>query len=502
MRRRVGVVHTESIPEMSSDKPMELGIPPQKADPAKRFLTDPKAVTAWLEDLPLANIGETARLVYRALADLTHLEVPDLPRVRVAEELREAVRFLGRNLLPRYVDAAFPLPTKTRKIALLNREIHGELATAYKIVLLHQSKLPAPKLDRKLVALAAARALRYLQAVSLHSALIYEPPPPGTWREIHEIFEFIRRLGLDEVAVGDGVEPQPGSATPRDLYLRALLFSLVPPYRMRQRDMLSLADLLPAWAPLARLLPLSEARASSASVVVPTAADEPPSYRAANGKEPAAATYALITHEIGEVLRRMIEGSTAEPTQSLGALKASKSLLRQLIQAWGAGPTRRFVRTRLNFDLDLVIGMDNVHALLYSLRNRPDSDDQAVTPEQVEEDSVLEELTAFTASIRVDSEPSALDMSLAEDDSIFFFAQAPRTDTPPRVESAFAPTAAAKALPAEPPPTFHLRTINESAGGYCLSWAGGTSRRSRSARSWVCAPRDIRTSSAWAWCAG
>ncbi len=359
-----------------------------------RFLTDTKATAIWLKELPLANIGETARLVFKALTELSHLDLPDLERLRVAEQFREPVRFLGQNLFVRYVDAAFPVASKTRKVALLNREIHSELAVASKIILSHQSQLARQDVDRKLVAVAAARALRYLQAVLLHSALVYEPYPTGAWHEIHQIFEFIRSLGLDTVAVKDGVEPQPGTATARELYLRCLLFALVPPYRMRQRDMLVLMDSLPGWAPVARLLPFSDERTAGAVFLVDTARDEPPAYRQAHKRQPAAGAFVLSTRELAQLLRKMIETAPAGEDRQLGRGGASKPLLRQLVQAWGNGPARRFVRTRLNFDLDLVIGMEGVHALLRSLSATHATPQQGASGDEldVEDNSMLEEL--------------------------------------------------------------------------------------------------------------
>jgi len=453
---------------MSSEQRLDVRIPRQSADSTKRFLQDPRATAIWLRELPLANIGETARLVFKSLTELSHLETPDLDRLRVAEQFREPVQFLGQNLVVRYVDAAFPVATKTRKVALLNREIHSELAIESKIILSHQSELPRDDVDRKLVAVAAARALRYLHAVLLHSALVYEPYPSGTWHEIHQIFEFTRRLGLDAVAVKDGTDAQPGTATARELYLRCLLFAVVPPYRMRQRDMLVLTDALPDWAPLARLLPLSHAQAPGTVFVVDTARDEPPTYKQARRPHSGAKAYLLSTQDLAQLLRKMIENALPSEDRQLGGAGVPKPLLRQLVQAWGTGPARRFVRTRLNFDLELVIGMDNVYSMLRSLSaaHAPGEAGPSSEDMDIDENSMLEELSQFTASIFAEPESSAFEMTLSDDDSVFMHTEPSRAETPgTTVRSIPAPAD-------KPPATFLLRTINESAGGYCLSWEG------------------------------
>jgi len=50
--------------------PLDIEIPERSKAGKTSFNIRPKKVEQWLEDLPRANLGETARLLYDALLDV------------------------------------------------------------------------------------------------------------------------------------------------------------------------------------------------------------------------------------------------------------------------------------------------------------------------------------------------------------------------------------------------------------------------------------------------
>ena len=267
---------------MSSDTPLGLNIPERTGDETGRHhLTDPRKTAAWIAELPFVDMGETARRVYTAVTELNRIPMPDVTRIKVADQLREPVAIIAENLQSRYLDAPFPLRPRTRGIALLSQALHGELAVAYKIVIADHAQAGAPRgrSDRRLLALAGVRALRALQALLLDAALVYESPPAGTWREIHRIVDLLEERGLQRISVKDPTEPGGGVLTVESLYRRSLLFALVSPYRMRQREMIALERALPDWNDQTGLAPLSQARAGEHAFVIDPQSDEPAIHR-------------------------------------------------------------------------------------------------------------------------------------------------------------------------------------------------------------------------------
>ena len=69
-----------------------LSIPAQTPPPKDSFLLSAREVRRWAEELPIANIGETARQVYNTLVTFNRIQVPTLNRTEVIEIFREPVR--------------------------------------------------------------------------------------------------------------------------------------------------------------------------------------------------------------------------------------------------------------------------------------------------------------------------------------------------------------------------------------------------------------------------
>ena len=76
---------------MAVEGPLGLRIPKQTRPAADAFLSDPAETKAWIADLPLANVGETSRRVFKAVVDCNRTNMPPAIRSRVMENFREAI---------------------------------------------------------------------------------------------------------------------------------------------------------------------------------------------------------------------------------------------------------------------------------------------------------------------------------------------------------------------------------------------------------------------------
>ena len=107
-----------------------LETPARSAAPADSFLLKPKEVRSWVSDLPIANIGETARQVYKTLVAFNRIEIPTLVRAQAIELFREPVRYVNSNMAKHYVGPGFPLTSKAKKASQLSYELCSEIAIA------------------------------------------------------------------------------------------------------------------------------------------------------------------------------------------------------------------------------------------------------------------------------------------------------------------------------------------------------------------------------------
>ena len=85
-----------------------LDTPERTPPPPDSFLRDPKEVERWISGLPMANIGETSRQIFKTLVELNRVEIPSLPRIKTTELFRVPIGYITRNLKKYYYDNAFP----------------------------------------------------------------------------------------------------------------------------------------------------------------------------------------------------------------------------------------------------------------------------------------------------------------------------------------------------------------------------------------------------------
>ncbi len=174
--------------------------------------------------------------------------------------------------------------------------------------------------------------------------------------------------------------------------------------------------------------------------------------------------------------------------------QSSKYLLRQLIQTLTATPKRDFVRTRINFDLKIAVGLNTIYALItennkpldvdlsYSSGTWPDAD--------TEQSSII--YTTDPGSLNFDASSLELEKGETIKESLGS-GRIEQENTMPDwasngaigEETVISGTVGGRGLgPGNMAPswviadsfhehdTFPCKTINESAGGYCINWHG------------------------------
>lgn len=441
-----------------------LQVPGHSAVRDDSFLLDPEETKAWISGLPMANIQETARLVFETLSEFNRQAIPDELRVQTAEIFRQPIRYISGNFEKYYIDAAFPLSAKNHKTVALNRELHAELAISYKIFI-RDALLGRKRISRRLLALSIHRAIGCLSEILLISSLAHERPPRNTWREIHYLFALAAKNEVHRLPVGDAVERPADNGCIADLYKRILLHALAPLCHLRQRENQSLYHKLLEWTAYARLSTPAALNDHGEQFVAHLSSDHPPHHLSLERNGLTRRCCLLDTRDLVRHLRNLLEAPRRQKDKRPGAAWPPRPLLRHLIRNWSGRPRRKHARTRLHFDLKLAIGIPSVHSLVKA-RTRKD--------------------TAIPAGQRggPGRSPHAHDSGPPRDWSDF-----PSTPAGPPGKNANrrshfpAPSAEttlkdnvhapwAGAAPRNGIRIFECKTSNESAGGYCIDWEG------------------------------
>ncbi|MES9813748.1 MAG: hypothetical protein ABW161_12930 [Candidatus Thiodiazotropha sp.] len=456
---------------MAKTNPTGLWVPEQKAPSGNPIFLDEKKLATWAKELPVANVGETARKLFQTLRSFNRTQLESSKRIHNAERLREPLSYVSTNLNKHYLGVRFPLSDKAHKIANLNRELHSGMATAYKaaIIDLLMESHGSPIQDQ--LALVIHRCISYLSRVVLLSVVVYDAYPKRTWQELHILHRLASRYALGGYSVEDDLEQDTMRSSIDEMYRRCLLFSLSSPYKMRQKDNIQLFDALLEWSRYTLIYPYDEAPEYN-TITIHLNTDLAPSHEARI--EQTDSKYLLIM-DVSPLLSGLRELFVDTPDSSLtlsGADEINKSLIRQLIMLWSKAQKRAFVRTKLNFELRIAVGLRSVYKLIM-LGDEPSSPDDT----SADDGTWIETQFAHGNELKVSEHFSLMPMDVA--------AYNPRRgdfeefgpnstdissfETPLESEVKIWEDGDKSQLDST---TSLLHTINESAGGYCLDWRG------------------------------
>lgn len=486
---------------MEIQNTLALRIPERSKAPAGAFLAKPKEVSNWVARLPMANVGETSRQVFKTLVEFNRLEIPSAAHIKVAELFLPPVKYIANNLRKYYFDVAFPLSAKNRKIAVLNRELYAELAISYKIFIDNMVTGKSGKFDKKLLVISIHRAVRYLSLMLYQSAIFYDPYPAHTWAEIHKLYAYAERNGVHELPIREGNDKEGTSIS--DLYKQILLFSVCTPFTLRQREIEHIFGVLPEWSALITLERPTEVDDQPGYFISDMRSDAPPVHAMLYTREVSANCRILNLHGLLKALKASFDELPPELSSSDSRTingHSSRPLLRQLIHLLGTTPKRKFVRTRLNFELKVAIGLSAIYTLTTENQKMADMDPESALlldddaadfdPPQDEQNTVF--YTAETASLNISADSLSLESNSEINSTIGSGSISSKTVTPSWAKNAtideetvISSTAEGFGFgPGTTTPgwatydklhdheTFSCKTINESAGGYCINWHG------------------------------
>jgi cyclic-di-GMP-binding protein len=444
-----------------------LRIPDQLPPKGKPFFLNDKEIGEWVAHLPIANVGETSRLIFQSLRDFNRTLLPSRRRIQSSEYYREPLSYISTNLGKHYLGSGFPLSDKAYRIAVLNRELHSGMATAYKAAIVDLLIENQGKPDLKLLVQAIHRAMSYLSRAILLSVLVYDPYPKRIWRELHVLHRLATRYGVESITVEDAFEAREKSSSIDEAYRRCLLFSLASPYKMRQKENILVYDTLLEWSHLATFHAYDSAPEDT-TIIIRQDTDLAPSHETVVADADTKYLLKLDASPLISQLRDQFSDSPDEIGHLWGIDALDKSLVRQLIKLWSKGQKRSFVRTKLNFELRIAVGLRSIHKLI-SLGG-----ESAKPTERHEDDGTWIE-TAFAEGTHLKISPhfSLLPMESNNYNSKRgdFEEFGPNTRD---VEDIQTPSTIweSETKNQNEPTTNLFKTLNESAGGYCLDWKG------------------------------
>ena len=413
----------------------------------------PRDLKKWVDGLPKANIGETARQLYQALVELNQLKTPSENRLQLLEILRPDIYFVCKQLEKHFLNQAIVLDERPRKVANLCQALQNHLAIGYKLIVARLSAQDGRERNQ-LLAVALQRATHSLCGPLIRASQLYCPVPEGLWLELHQLYQMARSRSLHTIIIRDPQALHTLGLSTEQSYLVALLLGCARCNQMRQSAIARLAEVLEPWSALATLQAGDEA--SSLFAVAPQF-DGPPRYISLFGPNELINAVGIDPSRLVDAIKEHLLLAADNKIQSrlLVPEGFSQDMLQHLAAAWGDIAERTFQRSQGQGALTLCIGMSALHFHLAGKRpfnevlQLPATTNAAVfKPDTGAPDVWSNAFDAQKANLWEHGMPFE-EIQYASADK----------NTPAGNGSA------------DTYPIFDVAIVNINPGGYCLSWA-------------------------------
>jgi hypothetical protein len=219
---------------------------PELSPTAAPQFVDAASCKAWLQQLPLANVGAAQQDLLDEIEEFNGFPTSAGNRLGVMETLREAVNFVQIEQAKRFMNR--PLPMTEAELTVFDDtiELWDQMRIGYARCL--EGAAARETGMRGQAALVAQRLGAYIGLKMFHYHRAYRELSPQDWRALHEAYAQAERLGVAEEAVKDYLNRDIHDTSPRIAYARAVLMAMSGPHELVQRQLTFVAFLLERWA--------------------------------------------------------------------------------------------------------------------------------------------------------------------------------------------------------------------------------------------------------------
>ncbi|CAH0991674.1 Cyclic-di-GMP receptor FimW [Sinobacterium norvegicum] len=335
----------------------QFKLPTQDLDKLSFCRPKVDAISAWIEQLPKANLGETSRRLYTALDELNRLPMAPSLRMELMELIRPEAYYASQALSKHFLNQPAVLPKQARQVAKLAHALQQRLSTGYLIIATSGEKKSFLSINKKKAAhqrgLAIHRALSDQSILLLRYDQLYDAIPAGFWQQQHLTYSFAVAEGIEGYRYSDHLTGGDSDFSITHNYHRTLLLGCIKANQLRQEELGHIYSFLQAWSLLCNLEACQNP--TEDQLIVDLNGDAPPYFQAAAKNNDETNTLFFNTAELIDDLSDKIGKTTSK-----GQLP-SNALLQHLIVAWGSFAHRSSNRISSTDKLYVCVGLATTH---------------------------------------------------------------------------------------------------------------------------------------------
>lgn len=367
--------------------------------------THPRVVKAWLDELPIAHIGETSRQLFTALRNVNRQEdVPVKQQFYFLEGVAEPLDMILPELHKHYVGKPQPLTKKRRKVADLYTQLLRQVILGYQQVIAR-----AIELNRfgwkKVVTTAVHRIFHYSGLLLLNHRLLYQPYQKGMWQQLYWLYQMVESYSLLNIKVTCLYMPSIKSTLTAE-FKKLLLHSILAPNLFRPHELDDVLTNMDTWIDQI-VISRQRPNAPGQTYAFTLDTDIPPGLMASHinvSENPAIDVRFLNISPLLQYINHLLSQAKPgdEEIQLAHRHRISHRSLLLLLNNWGRPTSRDGERRLIQGQAEIAIGISAIHYII--------SEGRQVTPRETQE-QILVTTPDSTFSAQLESEQT--DNSLA-----------------------------------------------------------------------------------------
>jgi len=424
-----------------------------------QFDTEPAAIKNWLDNLPIASVGETARQLYMAMRDVNRQDaVPVKQHFHLLEGIGEPLELILPELHRHYAGKPLPLSQKRRKVADLYTQLLRQAILGYQQVIAHSIELNRFGW-KKVVTTSVHRIFYYSSLLLSNYRQLYMPYQKGMWQQLYWIYQLVEKYNLLNAKV-TGLGENPTKTSIAVEFKKLLLHSLLSPNLFKPSELKDVLCNLDIWV---QHVAIKTARhdENNTTYAFTLETDYPPGLIAENISQAENQLIDVRYLDISNLLKRIhkIMDNAKPGAEAIklgkGRLSSHRTLL-ILLNNWGRPPTRDGERRLIQGHAEVAIGVSAIHYVISSGRHTNQSAHESGTAAEQDNDF------SITIPPIIPGELSSLELAAAHNsdddiwDSAYFEPDAP---APSWTES----------MRMKVYSYLNAKVMNISKGGFCIA---------------------------------
>lgn len=432
----------------------------------EQFDTRPDAVDLWLNNLPVAHVGESARQLYTALKTVNHQEsVPVKQHFYFLENTSKQIMLLLPELHRHYAGKPLPLSPKRRKVADLYTQLVRQLINGYQTVI--SSSIELNRFGWKKTVTTSIHRIFSLQGLMLSNyRMLYMPYPRGTWQQIYWLYHIADNDRLLKAKVSNIYGAARKSSIETE-FNKLLLFSLLSPNLFKAKQYLQTIEYMDFWSKYTRVEFTARANAEHTYAFM-LQTDIPPGLVSEKLTDDVHNNPLDIRYFDISPLLKIIEKALNSAKHGKDKIKLARNLyfsrrnLLILLNSWGRPASRDSERRVIQGHAELAIGISAIHYIANNVKTAPQL--HFSEPTTSTDDNSSDSFTLVAAPSRHEQISSMMSLGFNTDrennsdvwSNAFFEPEAP-------------PPSWTESIQMKVYSYLDVKVLNISKGGYCVS---------------------------------